>query len=40
MDTQKCLIYAKLIIVFTPSLEISPYSEAIRERTLLKLTKG
>ena len=28
-DTLKHLIYAKLIIVFTPNLEFSPYSEVI-----------
>ena len=26
-DTHYCLIYVKLIIVFTPNLEFSPYSE-------------
>ena len=38
--TQDCLIYAKLIIVFTPNLEFSPYSEVIHGSTTFKLTKG
>ena len=28
-DIRDCLIYAKLIIVFTPNLEFPPYLEAI-----------
>ena len=39
-DTWDCLIYAKLIIVFTPHLEFSPYSEVIHGSTTFKLTKG
>ena len=38
--TQDCLIYAKLIIVFTPNWEFSPNSEIIHESTTFKLTKG
>ena len=34
------LIYAKLIIVFTPNLEFSPYPEAIHGSTTFKLRKG
>ena len=40
MDTRDCLIYARLIIVFTPNLECSSYSEVIHESTTFKLTKG
>ena len=29
-DTQECLLYIKLTIVFTPNLEFFPYSEAIQ----------
>ena len=36
-DTQVC---AKLIIVFTPNLEFSPYLEVIHGSTTFKLTKG
>ena len=39
-DTRDCLIYAKLIIVFTPNLEFSLYSEVIQGSTTFKLTKG
>ena len=39
-DTQDCLIYAKLIIVFTPDLKFSPFSEVIHGSTTFKLTKG
>ena len=39
-DTREHLIYAKLIIVFTPNLEFSPYSEVIHGSTTFKLTKG
>ena len=38
--TRDGLIYAKLIIVFTPNVEFSPYSEVIHESTTFKLTKG
>ena len=38
-DTPDCMIYAKLIIVFTPNLEFPPYSEVIHGSTILKLTK-
>ena len=34
------LMYAKPIIVFTPNLEFSPYSEVMHESTTFKLTKG
>ena len=34
------LIYAKMIIVFSPNLEFSPYSELILGTTTFKLTKG
>ena len=37
-DTVDCLIYAKLILAFTPNLEFSPYSEAIHGSTTFKLT--
>ena len=30
-DTRERLIYAKPIILFTPNLEFSPYSEVIHE---------
>ena len=33
-------IYGILIIVFTPNLEFSPYSEVIHKSTIIKLTKG
>ena len=39
-DTRDCLIYAKLIIIFTPNLEFSPYPEVIHGSTTFKLTKG
>ena len=39
-DAQDCLIYAKLIMLFTPNLEFSPYSEVIHESTTLEVTKG
>ena len=39
-DTRDCLIYAKLIIVFTPNLEFFNYSEVIHGGTTFKLTKG
>ena len=38
--SQDCLIYGKLIIVFTPNLQFSPYSEDIHGSTTFKLTKG
>ena len=38
--SQDCLIYAKLIIVFTPNLEFSPYSEVIHGSPTFELTKG
>ena len=38
-DTPDCVIYAKLIIVFTPNLEFLPYSEVLHGSTILKLTK-
>ena len=38
--SQDCLIYAKLIIVFTPNLEFPPYSEVIHGSTTFELTKG
>ena len=38
-DTQNCLIYAKLMIVFTPNLKFFPYSEIIHESTTFKITK-
>ena len=34
------LIYAKLIIVFPPNLELSPYSEVIHGSATFKLTKS
>ena len=33
------MIYAKIIIVFTPNLEFSPYSEAIHGSAVFRLTK-
>ena len=39
-DTWDCFIYAKLIVVFTPNLEFSPYSEVIHGSTTFKLTEG
>ena len=39
-DTRESLIYIKLIMVFTPNLEFSPYSEVIYGITTFKLTKG
>ena len=38
--SQDCLIYAKLIIVFTPNLEFSHYSEVLHGSRTFKLTKG
>ena len=38
-NTQECLIYAKLNIVFTLNLVSSPYSEVIHESTTFKLLK-
>ena len=38
-DTRECLIHAKLIIIFTPNLEFSPYSEVIHEKATFKLTE-
>ena len=29
-DTQKCLLYIKLIVVFTPNLELFPYSKIVQ----------
>ena len=40
MDTWERLLYRKLIIVFTPNLEFSPYSEVIHGNTTFKQTKG
>ena len=39
-DTQDCLIYAKLIIVLTPNLELSPNSGIIHGSTTFKLTNS
>ena len=39
-DTQEHLIYTKLIIVFTPNLEFSPYFEVVHGSTTFKLTEG
>ena len=39
-NTWDCLIYAKLIIVFTPNLESSPYLDVIHGSTTFKQTKG
>ena len=39
-DTRDCLIYAKLIIVFTPNLEFPPYAEVIHGSTTFKLLEG
>ena len=33
------MIYAKMIIVFTPNLEFSPYSEAMHGSAVFRLTK-
>ena len=38
--SQDCLIYAKLIIVFTPNLQFSLYSEFIHGSITFKLEKG
>ena len=38
-NSRDCLIYAKLIIVFTPNLAFFPYSEVIHGSTTFKLTK-
>ena len=38
--TWDCLIYAKLIIVFPPNLEFSPYLEVIHGSTTFKLIRG
>ena len=39
-DTQECLIYTKLFIVFTPKSEFFPYFEVIQGNTTFKVTKG
>ena len=39
-DTWDCLIYAKLIRVFTPNLELSQYSEVKHGSITFKITKG
>ena len=39
-DTRDFSIYAKLIIVLTPNLELSPYSNVIHGNTTFKLTKS
>ena len=39
-DTQESQIYANVMIVWTPNLEFSPYSEVINVGTTFKLRKG
>ena len=39
-DTQKCLLYIKLIIVFTPNLEFFPYSEVIQYMVNIQANKS
>ena len=39
-DTQECLIYTKLFIVFTPNSDFSHYSEVIHGSTTFKVTKA